>query len=446
MHGRFRLQPERIAFQRVLRFHADSRTLAVLHDPMRGLSAPDRWRLGPLLFSATMLASACSDPAQRAKTETDIERGQRYDESETFRRDALVASLQNPENGYSRLRIERYRPGAWEALPIWNPGIRKASEADIGGSKPTTGFVPLEIDAVPWQEVPLIELGRRAFFEYPVQITPSAAAALTGPEAPAHYGLWSSAQQLGGLVWTTLPGAAVALSVTCSTCHTSAREGDLIIGKNNADFDLGLLASDFRGDAPNLAWGPGRLDVTNDGSDNPVAIPDLRPVRYQQHLQRAATVNNDLIALAIRTETLIITSLGETVRPPRKLAFAIALFLWRLPEAPLRAPDATSARGERIFEVRCAFCHQPPRYSGPAVPLGEIATDPSVGLSSDRGTGSYRVPSLRDVGDRTPLFASGTVRDITELLDPSRRAAGHDHGLDLESADRADLVRFLETL
>jgi mono/diheme cytochrome c family protein len=275
---------------------------------------------------------------------------------------------------------------------------------------------------------------------------PFAAAALTRPEAPAHYGLWNAQGQLGGLVWTALPGNAVSLSVTCSSCHATTRSEQLVVGQNNAALDIGLLASDFRGDAPNLAWGPGRLDVTDDGSDNPVAIPDLRPVRYQENLQRAATVKNDLIALAIRTETLIITSLGETARPPRKLAFALALFLWRLPDAPLRAPGAGSARGARIFEARCASCHQPPRYCGPPIALDEIGTDPSVGLSTERGTGTYRVPSLHDVGDRTPLFATGAVRDVTELLDPSRAAAGHDHGLDLESADRADLTLFLDTL
>ncbi len=64
--------------------------------------------------------------------------------------------------------------------------------------------------------------------------------------------------------------------MTCSTCHATTRDSRLLTGKNNAELDIGLLASDFRGDVPNLAWGPGRLDVTSDGSDNPVAIPDLR--------------------------------------------------------------------------------------------------------------------------------------------------------------------------
>ncbi|MET0792424.1 MAG: hypothetical protein ABW061_12965 [Polyangiaceae bacterium] len=413
---------------------------------MRGLSRMlgRRW-FGCALAYAALSVSGCSAPGE-AGSLTDVELGKHYDDSEAFRRAALVASLENPDNGYSRLRLERYRPEQWEALPIWAPGIRVVSEADIAAAKPVAGFAPLEVDAVPWAEAPLLELGRRAFYEYPVQIMAFTAQGLTSADAPAHYGLWSGEGRLGGLVWTALPGDAVSLSVTCSTCHTTTREQELLTGKNNAQLDIGLLASDSRGDAPNVAWGPGRLDVTNDDSDNPVAIPDLRPVRYQEHLQRAATVKNDLIALAIRTETLIITSLGETVRPPRKLAFALALFLWRFPDAPLRSPDESSSRGEQIFGQRCASCHQPPRYSGPPIALDRIGTDPSVGQSTERGTGSYRVPSLHAVGDRTPLFAAGAVHDLSELLDPSRSAAGHPYGLDLDGSARADLLRFLQTL
>jgi mono/diheme cytochrome c family protein len=401
--------------------------------------------LGRALVCLALLSSACSAPIETG-TMSDIERGWSYDESEGFRRQALIASLANPTNGYSRLRLERYSPDGWETLPIWNPRIRVVTEADVGRPKPDADFTPLEIDAVPWEEGPLLELGRRAFYEYPVQLMPFTAAALMGVGAAEHYGVWSAEGRLGGLVWTALPGNAVSLSVTCSTCHATVREGQLLTGKNNAQLDIGLMASDFRGDAANLVWGPGRLDVTNDDSENPAAIPDLRPVRYQQQLQHAATVKNDLIALSIRTETLIITSLGETVRPPRKLSFALALFLWRLPNVPATLPDEHSEAGARSFEQRCASCHRPPSYSGPPVALELVGTDPLVGASSERGTGAYRVPSLRGVGDRSPLFASGSVRDLAELLDPKRAAAGHPFGLDLESSQRDDLRRFLETL
>ncbi len=83
--------------------------------------------------------------------------------------------------------------------------MRVVSEADIAQSQPVAGFAPLEVDAVPWAEAPLLELGRRAFFEYPVQITAFAQAGLSNADAPAHYGLWRAEGRLAGLVWTALP-------------------------------------------------------------------------------------------------------------------------------------------------------------------------------------------------------------------------------------------------
>src|SRR5690348_568699 len=103
MQRRYGLQ-RRHARPRILRGHAADRTLAVLHGPMRWLT---------LVCAA--LVTACSASSVPDASASDVERGKRYDESETFRRDALVASLQNPENGYSRLRLERYTPEAWEA-------------------------------------------------------------------------------------------------------------------------------------------------------------------------------------------------------------------------------------------------------------------------------------------------------------------------------------------
>src|SRR3954465_7535578 len=104
---------------------------------MRGLSS--RSRLARMLVGAALLANGCSGPSE-LRTDTDVGRGQQYDESETFRRAALLASLESRNNGYARLRVERYVPEQWEALPIWAPAVRAATEADIGGAKPAAGF------------------------------------------------------------------------------------------------------------------------------------------------------------------------------------------------------------------------------------------------------------------------------------------------------------------
>ena len=75
-----------------------------------------------------------------------------------------------------------------------------------------------------------------------------------------------------------------------------------------------------------------------------------------------------------------------------------------------------------------------------------IGTDPAVGSSPERTTGSYRVPSLRGVGDRRRLLAGGTVNDLHEMFDPQRSAVGHPFGLALSAEERSDLIAYLETL
>jgi len=93
------------------------------------------------------------------------------------------------------------------------------------------------------------------------------------------------------------------------------------------------------------------------------------------------------------------------------------------------------------------------------VPLSIIGTDPTLGLSLSRGTGTYRVPSLHGVGARGPLLHDGTVPSVAALFEPARltpsfkqrlhgpgAVPGHAFGLDLSSADRAALVSYLEAL
>jgi mono/diheme cytochrome c family protein len=168
-------------------------------------------------------------------------------------------------------------------------------------------------------------------------------------------------------------------------------------------------------------------------------------VRSQRHLHRAATIENGLIALAVRIETLIITSLEESARPPRKLAFALAWCLWNLEPEPQAAAPELAARGKALSAGECATCHAPPDFSGASVPLDVVGTDRSVAESPDRFTGSYRVRSLRGVGDRQRLFANGAVFDVREVLDPARAAPAHAFGLGFAPDQREELLAYLST-
>ena len=380
-----------------------------------------------------------------------LEAGQLYVEDPDFRREALEASLVNPDNTYAARRLAAYHEGDWGALPVHNPPTRPVTRADLGAAIPTdtAGWSPMELTSTPWTREALIELGRRAFSEYPMPAR-YMSAALIGPDAPAHYGLWQGDQgHVGGLRFAVEADGRAGLAMTCATCHTGHRLGDpgepLIAGLANGNLDTGALIRDAnqRRLGPRSAWGPGRVDVTSDGQDNPTAITDLRPVASQSHLHRAATLRNDPIALAIRIETLLITTLNEGLRPPRKLTFALALYLWSLnpPE-----PTPTEPEGQALFGDHCATCHLPPTFTGPPVAIGSIGTDPAVALSPERGTGRWRVPSLRGVSDRPTLTASGAIPDLDALLDPARTTPGHRFGLDLDGGAREALRDYLDTL
>ncbi len=381
-------------------------------------------------------------------SEEELGRGARYAGDADYRRRELEGSLVNHENAYSRLRLQRYTESAWGALPEWNP---RTSAIELGSSQPPPdprAWSPLSIEDVPWQAEALLALGREAFFRYPIQASQPALRVVSGAAIPPSYGFWADGSRLGGIVWTEFPAGEVLPALTCAACHATLESGRVVAGKNNADLDLEAAIRDYASGA-DLVTGSGRegrLDVTADDFDNPTAIADLRAVRSQRHLHRAATVANGLIPLAIRIETLIITALAESARPPRKLAFALAWYLWNLEPEPRGAAPELAARGSELFAAECARCHVPPDFSGPSVPLELIGTDPTVGQSPDRFTGSYRVPSLRGVGDRRRLFANGAVLDVREVLDPSRTAPGHAFGFGLDARQREDLLAYLATL
>ncbi len=367
-----------------------------------------------------------------------------YVDDPGYRRRALEESLVRRDNRYSALRLERYDEVRWGSLPEHLPATAPivAGEENAPPTPPRAddaAWSSLDVEATGWNEIELRALGERAFFRYPVQAAEAMPRALASAD---HAGVWKEDGKFGA-VWVALPAKVVVAAFTCATCHAS-RSGDgdsrLIAGRNNEALDAGRIYGDGR---RGMLWGLGRVDVTQDGLDNPVAIADLRPVRHQHDLHRAATLRNGPTALAVRIETLLITNMGESARPPRKLVAALTVYLHSL--APSGALPQSSL-GSSVFARECASCHRGDSTSGPPISLAAIGTDPNVGLSSERGTGFYRVPSLRAVGDRRGLFASGAIDGIDALLDPERTVAGHRYGLELGSEERAELVGYLRGL
>ena len=358
-------------------------------------------------------------PALAGCLQLDDHPGTGYLGDRGFRRATLEAALVNPANHYSQLRLAHYATGTdsdWDQLPEWNPALVDTPALALDEAETQAG---------------LRALGEAAFFRYPTQSVPTA----TIPDDVESVGLWRDPTRQP-LVEVRYSDGTSGLSLTCATCHAQVRDGVLVPGLGNQQLDYGALAH------TDTHWGPGRIDVTPPPGEEPIAIPDLRPVAAQTHLHRDGTVRAGLVELAIRIETLIITAQSGTVRPPRLVALAVATYLYSLsPPSPTAASP-----GRAVFDSQCGACHAGPGLSGPPVLLATVGTDPRVGQSADRGTGGYRVPSLLGVATRGRLLHDNSMPDLETLLDPARTDGGHRFGLGLSTNDHQDLLAFLHTL
>jgi hypothetical protein len=164
--------------------------------------------------------------------------------------------------------------------------------------------------------------------------------------------------------------------------------------------------------------------------------------------------------------------------------YGLALYLYSL--KPPSNPNPTNdlaRRGAVIFEEQgCAECHTPPLYTNNRlVPVPgfrpppdhdqrydvsrrRVNTDPTLAMTTRRGTGYYKVPSLRGVWYRGPLQHEGAVASLEDWFDPNRiredyrptgfagidegprPVRGHLFGLHLSAEDRRALIAFLRTL
>jgi hypothetical protein len=380
-------------------------------------------------------------------TEDPLARGAEYVASSEARRKALEWAVVNPDNEYSKRRLELYREEEWGALPLWAPRVRPVRDEDIGQGipEPDAEWQAVGVEPESWTEDALLELGKETFLRFPLQVEPALRVALSAPDGPERYGLWRREGKIGGLVWVELPDG-VQPAMTCASCHASSDgAGGVILGLGNGSIDRGRMMDDWQGvSSENSRWGPGRVDVTADDIENPTAIPDLRPVRFQTHLNRAATLRNDLIALAVRLETGIIVATGDVVRPGREMVFALSFYLWSLGDS---LPEPPIGPGRALYERECGgTCHGGAALAGPPVSLSEVGTNPAIGDSPARTTGYYQTTSLRGLSDRALLMADGAVTTLAELLDGDRQAPGHMYGVELSPTEQDALLAFLELL
>jgi hypothetical protein len=164
--------------------------------------------------------------------------------------------------------------------------------------------------------------------------------------------------------------------------------------------------------------------------------------------------------------------------------YALSLYLYSAqPPTNPNKVDAISKRGEQVFEAEgCGTCHTRPLYTNnKLIPVAgfkvppehlkkydilnvPIGTDPTLSMETRRGTGYYKVPSLKGVWYRGPFEHNGSVATLEDWFDPSRlrddyvpsgfkgygvkmRAVkGHEFGLKLPADNRRALIAFLKTL
>src|SRR5262249_39827847 len=120
--------------------------------------------------------------------------------------------------------------------------------------------------------------------------------------------------------------------------------------------------------------------------------------------------------------------------------YALALYVYSLkPPANPNKFDSLAERGQKLFESEgCVMCHTPPLYTSNKLTPAEgfkvsaearahleilpisVGTDPNVTMKTRRGTGYYKVPSLKGVWYRGMFGHSGWCVTLEDWFDPRR--------------------------
>jgi hypothetical protein len=244
---------------------------------------------------------------------------------------------------------------------------------------------------------------------------------------------------------------------------------------------------------------PGTIARINGSPWHPTPIIDLTGVTERKYLDYNGTHRNRSVEDIARYAVIVACCdsqdfgsyhlLEEKQRiPPYRLsddlAYAVAKYIYSLqaPKNP-NANDSRAAAGKKVFEREgCGGCHPAPLYTNNKLTLAKgwtppldhpyradmllmsVGTEPAAALETRKGTGVYRVPTLKGLWYRTMLSHDGSVASLEEWIDPARLRAdyvprgfkgykverravpGHEFGLKLPDAEKAALIAFLKTL
>jgi hypothetical protein len=231
----------------------------------------------------------------------------------------------------------------------------------------------------------------------------------------------------------------------------------------------------------------------------PTKVPDLIGIKDRKYIDHTATHQHRGIGDLMRYAALVASAEsadfgthhmlgGDTkrldARLPDEALYALALYLYSLQPPANPNPFSEKAQaGQKLFAREgCAGCHIPPLYTSNKLTLAtgftppndrppsldvlpvSVGTDPGLALKTRKGTGYYKVPSLKGVWYRGHFLHDGSVASLEEMFDPDRLKAthlpggfrplgtsnraisGHTFGLGLQAEEREQLIAFLKTL
>ena len=251
--------------------------------------------------------------------------------------------------------------------------------------------------------------------------------------------------------------------------------------------------------APAIAVSNGIFARWNGSIYFPTKIPDLIGVQERKYLDATGTHLNRGIGDIMRYAALVSFAESSDFGPhqfvtaeqrrvlgrfPDEGLYALALYIQSL--RPLPNPnrfDSTAAAGKKIFEREgCPRCHTPGLYTNNKLTLAlgfqppadkpatldilpvSVGTDPGLALKTRKGTGYYKVPSLKGAWYRGRYLHDGSLASLEEMFNPdrlkdthvpggwnpagtkTRAVPGHPFGLQLRTEDRVALLAFLKTL
>jgi hypothetical protein len=228
---------------------------------------------------------------------------------------------------------------------------------------------------------------------------------------------------------------------------------------------------------------PGVIARFNGSPYFPTKVPDLIGLKDRKFIDHTATHRMRDIGDLMRYGALvgccdsadfgqhrILTAEQRKIvySMPDAMMFAVSQYIFSLEPPPnphLR--DARAADGRKIFEREgCAGCHPAPLYTNNKLTLARgyrapkdhpfaadimpisVGTDPGGAMSTRKGTGFYKIPSLKGVWYRGRYNHDGSVESLEEWFDTARLAKkpGHEFAVRLPAAEKGALIAFLRTL